>query len=166
MPYQDFKMKPTKNIFGKKVGFSGKTAADVPKSNPFEKFGRNERAMKVMYDTDPNYKAHRSYGEAKGMNVMNVPGFGRTGLTNIPVVGGVLDNMVGGVQSAAMAGGDLLYQGIQAAKDKNKPFSNVIPSAFEQWKGYNQVRFDPSIDTSNAKSMFDSAAVLENIWNQ
>jgi len=142
-----------------KTGFSGKTAADV--SSPLDNFGQNESEMNVMYRTNPDYKVHPSYGEAKGMNVNNFPGFGRTGLADIPYVGGVLDNMVGGVQTAAMAGGDLIYQGIQAAKDKDKSFSNVIPSAFEQAKGYALARFDPSIDTSSAKSMFDAAALLE-----
>ena len=144
---------------GVKTGFSGTTAADV--SSPLANFGQNEIDMGVMYNTDPNYKVHPSYGEAKGMNVNNFPGFGRTGLADIPVVGGVLDNMVGVGQSALMGGGDLLYQGIQAATDKDKSFSNVIPSAFEQWKGYNQARFDPSIDTSSAQSLFDAAALLE-----
>ena len=126
-----------------------------------DNFRQNEIDMKVLYDTNPNYQVSPSYGEAKGMNVNNFSGFGRTGLADIPVVGNVLDNAIGGAQTAAMFGGDLLYQGIQAAKDKNKSFSNVIPSAYEQAKGYAQARFDPSIDTSSAKSMFDAAQSLE-----
>ena len=122
---------------------------------PFDQFGQNEVDMKVMYNTNPDYKIHPSYGEAKGLNMLNVPGFGRTELPS------VLDDMVGGVQTAAMFGGDLLYQGIQAAKDKNKSFGNVIPSAYEQARAYALGRFDPSIDVSNAQSLFDSATKLE-----
>jgi len=118
-------------------------------------FRENEIDMKVMYNTDPNYKVHPSYGEAKGLNVLNAPLFGRTDLPS------VLDGMVGGVQTAAMFGGDLLYQGIQAATDKNKSFGNVIPSAYEQARAYALGRFDPSIDVSNAQSLFDSATKLE-----
>ena len=122
---------------------------------PFDQFGQNEVDMKVMYNTNPDYKIHPSYGEAKGLDVLNVPGFGRTELPS------VLDDMVGGVQTAAMFGGNLLYQGIQAAKDKNKSFGNVIPSAYEQARAYALGRFDPSIDVSNAQSLFDSATKLE-----
>ena len=143
-----------------KTGFSGTTAADVS-SSLGNNAAKKELEMEIMYRNNPNYIAHPSYGEAKGMNVINYPGFGRTELANIPVVGGVLDNIVGAGQSAAMGGLDLLYQAKQAATDPTKLFSNVIPSAFEQWKGYNQARFDPSIDTSSAKSMFDAAALLE-----
>jgi len=110
---------------------------------------------RMQYNTDPNYKVHPSYGEAKGLNVLNAPLFGRTDLPS------VLDDMVGGVQTAAMFGGDLLYQGIQAATDKNKSFGNVIPSAYEQARAYALGRFDPSIDVSNAQSLFDSATKLE-----
>ena len=118
-------------------------------------FRDNEIDMKVMYDTDPRYKAHPSYGEAKGLNVLNAPFFGRTKLPS------VLDDMVGGVQTAAMFGGDLLYQGGQAVADPTKSFSNVIPSAYEQARAYALGRFDPSINVSNAQSLFDSATKLE-----
>jgi len=149
------------NVDNAENAFQGMDNNRTTLQNITDNFRQNEIDMKVMYDTNPDYQVSPSYGEAKGMNVNNFPGFGSTGLADIPVVGGVLDNAIGGVQTASMFGGDLLYQAIQAATDKNKSFSNVIPSAYEQAKGYAQARFDPRIDTSSAKSMFDAAQSLE-----
>jgi hypothetical protein len=120
-------------------------------SSIFNKFGKEEEELKRLYNTNPNYKVSPSYGEAKGANLMNIKGFGP-----VPGVYDWVNNAIGGLQTAALGGGNLLYQ---ALTEDN--ILNAIPAAWEQTKGYAQQRFDNNYGTS-AQEMFDRAKVLEN----
>ena len=120
-------------------------------SSIFNKFGKEEEELKRLYNTNPDYKVSPSYGEAKGANLMNIKGFGP-----VPGVYDWVNNAIGGLQTAALGGGNLLYQ---ALTEDN--ILNAIPAAWEQTKGYAQQRFDNNYGTS-AQEMFDRAKVLEN----
>ncbi len=122
------------------------------------KWVKNENQLESDFNNpDSDFYHSPAYGEAKAGNVQNLLGFGKTPLENIPLIGGVLDDAIGGLQSAVFGGSSALYQ-LYTDGFTKKAFLDWA----EQQKGYMQYRFD-DLPSESAEDLKSSANLLEKI---